>query len=132
MPGLPPFFDNNRQIMFRKILQSPLFKPRVMSEDAFKLITGMLNRSPQLRAGYNGAQDIKCVVQVIFLRMFRKIHAFEAFGENRIILRVDCVPFHGGYCNRSAAWFRNEPWGEDWVRMALLLVLIFFGCGADR
>ena len=45
--------------MFRKILQAPLFKPRVMSEDAYKLITGMLNRSPQLRYGYDGAELIK-------------------------------------------------------------------------
>ncbi len=52
--GLPPFFDNNRQIMFRKILQAPLFKPRVMSEDAFTLITGMLNRNPKQRLGCGG------------------------------------------------------------------------------
>ena len=74
--GLPPFFDNNRQIMFRKILQAPLFKPRVMSEDAFNLITGMLNRNPPHRLGYKGANDIK-----------------------------------------SAAWFRQERWGKDWVRL---------------
>ena len=76
--GLPPFFDNNRQIMFRKILQAPLFKPRVMSEDAFVLITGMLNRNPQQRFGYNGASDIKTA------KWFRQ----EAWGKDWV--RCSC------------------------------------------
>jgi len=47
-----------------------------MTEHAFNLISGMLNRNPKQRYGYKNADKIK-----------------------------------------NAAWFKQEPWGKDWVRM---------------
>lgn len=47
--GLPPFYDRNRQAMYRKILDAPLTQPRTMSADAFDLCTKLLQRDPSKR-----------------------------------------------------------------------------------
>lgn len=57
--GLPPFFDNNRKIMYHKILTGELERPCLMSEDAFDFIRGLLQRDPHERLGYNGFQEVK-------------------------------------------------------------------------
>ena len=49
--GLPPFYDRNRQTMYRKILEAPLVKPPHMSVEAFDLISKFLNRDPSKRLG---------------------------------------------------------------------------------
>jgi len=57
--GLPPFYDRNRPIMYRKILESQLEFPSDMSPDACDLVSKMLARDPHLRLGYGGSHEIK-------------------------------------------------------------------------
>eukprot|EP01138_Halocafeteria_seosinensis_P008075 gb/GECG01008251.1/.p1 GENE.gb/GECG01008251.1/~~gb/GECG01008251.1/.p1 ORF type:complete len:469 (+),score=79.09 gb/GECG01008251.1/:1-1407(+) len=57
--GLPPFYDKNRQVMYRKILEGKLNPPSFMSEDAVDICSKMLARDPTKRLGYNGADEVK-------------------------------------------------------------------------
>ena len=57
--GLPPFYDTNRQKMYRKILDCQLVQPKIMSTPAYHVCTGMLERTPTKRLGYKGAAEVK-------------------------------------------------------------------------
>lgn len=57
--GLPPFYDRNRQQMYRKILQATLAPPAWMSPEAADLCAKLLERDPAKRFGLNGAEDVK-------------------------------------------------------------------------
>lgn len=57
--GLPPFYDRNRQVMYRKILEAPLEPPPFMTPEAADLCAKLLVREPTARLGYNGGAEIK-------------------------------------------------------------------------
>ncbi|KAI9317060.1 kinase-like domain-containing protein [Dichotomocladium elegans] len=59
MTGLPPFYDENTNEMYRKILQDELRFPDDMSSDAKSLLRGLLTRDPNERLGNNGPEEIK-------------------------------------------------------------------------
>ncbi|KAG0169737.1 AGC protein kinase Gad8 [Apophysomyces sp. BC1015] len=59
MTGLPPFYDENTNEMYRKILQDELRFPDEMSSDAKDLLRGLLTRDPNERLGNNGPEYIK-------------------------------------------------------------------------
>ncbi|GAA95001.1 hypothetical protein E5Q_01656 [Mixia osmundae IAM 14324] len=59
MTGLPPFYDENVNEMYKKILQDPLRFPEDMPSDARTLLTGLLTRDPARRLGINGSEEIK-------------------------------------------------------------------------
>ncbi|KAF9806977.1 hypothetical protein IEO21_08420 [Rhodonia placenta] len=59
MTGLPPFYDENVNVMYQRILSDPLVFPPDMSPDARNVVTGLLQRNPDKRLGANGAEDIK-------------------------------------------------------------------------
>lgn len=63
LTGLPPFYSNNINVMYNKILRGELRFPPSISPDAQSLIEGLLTRDPKLRLGANsfkdGAADIK-------------------------------------------------------------------------
>ncbi|WVQ83279.1 hypothetical protein IAT38_005418 [Cryptococcus sp. DSM 104549] len=59
LTGLPPFYDENTNEMYRKILTDPLRFPDGVGSEARSLLTQLLNRDPQRRLGVNGAQEIK-------------------------------------------------------------------------
>ncbi|KAH8424543.1 serine/threonine-protein kinase [Aspergillus melleus] len=61
LTGLPPFYDENTNDMYRKILQEPLTFPSsdVVPPAARDLLTRLLDRDPQRRLGANGAAEIK-------------------------------------------------------------------------
>ncbi|KAF8073758.1 kinase-like domain-containing protein [Lyophyllum atratum] len=59
LAGLPPFYDEVTDDMYRKILNDPLnFGPEIESE-ARSVLTGLLTRDPSKRLGVNGAEEIK-------------------------------------------------------------------------
>ncbi|KAG5648339.1 hypothetical protein DXG03_004911 [Asterophora parasitica] len=59
LAGLPPFYDEVTDDMYRKILNDPLnFGPEIESE-ARSVLTGLLTRDPSRRLGVNGAEEIK-------------------------------------------------------------------------
>jgi len=57
--GLPPFYDRNRQVMYRRILEADLEPPAHMSREAVDLCSRMLIRDPTKRLGYGGGDEIK-------------------------------------------------------------------------
>jgi serum/glucocorticoid-regulated kinase 2 len=61
LTGLPPFYDENTNEMYRKILSEPLHFPSadVVPPAAKDLLTKLLNRKPDQRLGANGASEIK-------------------------------------------------------------------------
>ena len=61
LTGLPPFYDENTNEMYRKILQEPLTFPssEIVPPAARDLLSRLLNRDPQRRLGANGAAEIK-------------------------------------------------------------------------
>jgi serum/glucocorticoid-regulated kinase 2 len=61
LTGLPPFYDENTNEMYRKILSEPLHfpGPEIVPPAAKDLLTKLLNRKPEQRLGANGASEIK-------------------------------------------------------------------------
>ncbi|KAJ5194171.1 hypothetical protein N7472_006637 [Penicillium cf. griseofulvum] len=61
LTGLPPFYDENTNEMYRKILQEPLTFPSsdIVPPAARDLLTRLLDRDPVRRLGANGAAEIK-------------------------------------------------------------------------
>ncbi|KTW29626.1 uncharacterized protein T551_02242 [Pneumocystis jirovecii RU7] len=59
LTGLPPFYNENTNEMYRKILQDPLKFPDDIDKDARSLLTGLLIRNPEKRLGNTGASEIK-------------------------------------------------------------------------
>lgn len=57
--GLPPFYDENTDRMYEKILNKPLEFGEEFSDEAVSILTGLLNRDPSQRLGVRGADDIK-------------------------------------------------------------------------
>ncbi|KAF0538295.1 AGC/AKT protein kinase [Gigaspora margarita] len=81
LTGLPPFYDENTNEMYRKILQDELRFPDEVSSEARSLLTGLLTRDPNHRLGNNGAQEIK-------------EHAFfSAIDWKKLILKKVQPPF---------------------------------------
>lgn len=61
LTGLPPFYDENTNEMYRKILSEPLHFPsqEIVPPAAKDLLTKLLNRNPEERLGANGSAEIK-------------------------------------------------------------------------
>ncbi|KAI9824077.1 MAG: hypothetical protein M1832_002145 [Thelocarpon impressellum] len=61
LTGLPPFYDENTNEMYRKILSEPLHfpGPEIVPPSARDLLQKLLDRDPQRRLGNNGASEIK-------------------------------------------------------------------------
>ncbi|KAK0495638.1 kinase-like domain-containing protein [Armillaria luteobubalina] len=59
MTGLPPFYDENVNTMYQRILTDPLHFPPDMSAEAKSVMTGLLQRDPSRRLGANGGEEIK-------------------------------------------------------------------------
>merc|ERR1712071_633641 len=49
LTGLPPFYDENTNEMYRKILQGPLRFPEEVGSEARSLLTQLLDRDPARR-----------------------------------------------------------------------------------
>ncbi|PVU94545.1 hypothetical protein BB561_002486 [Smittium simulii] len=59
LTGLPPFYSENPNQMYRRVLEDPLVFPSDMGSRARSLIKGLLVRDPKYRLGSNGASEIK-------------------------------------------------------------------------
>lgn len=61
LTGLPPFYHENTNEMYRKILSEPLYFPGsdIVPPAAKDLLTKLLNRNPAERLGANGSSEIK-------------------------------------------------------------------------
>lgn len=59
MTGLPPFYDENVNTMYQRILTNPLVFPQEMPSEARSVMTGLLQKDPTKRLGLNGGEEIK-------------------------------------------------------------------------
>ncbi|EDQ86882.1 uncharacterized protein MONBRDRAFT_10624 [Monosiga brevicollis MX1] len=59
LTGLPPFYDQDTQEMYRRILFQPLTFPEEVSLKAQDLITQLLQRNPSARLGRLSAKEIQ-------------------------------------------------------------------------
>ncbi|KAG5722249.1 Serine/threonine-protein kinase gad8 [Termitomyces sp. T112] len=59
MTGLPPFYDENVNVMYQRILTDPLNFPLDMPSEARSVMMGLLQRDPTKRLGANGGEEIK-------------------------------------------------------------------------
>ncbi|KAJ8470025.1 hypothetical protein ONZ51_g8601 [Trametes cubensis] len=59
LSGLPPFYDENTDSMYQKILHDPLVFGDDIGAEARSILTGLLTRDPTQRLGVNGAEEIK-------------------------------------------------------------------------
>jgi serine/threonine protein kinase len=57
--GLPPFYDENVNTMYQRILTDPLNFPLDMPSEARSVMTGLLQRDPLKRLGAHGSEEIK-------------------------------------------------------------------------
>lgn len=59
--GLPPFYDENHDRMYRKILHAPIDYPKYLGANAIDLLTKLLDRNAATRlgSGPTGAEEIK-------------------------------------------------------------------------
>lgn len=59
MVGIPPFYDENVNVMYQRILQDPLTFPEDMGTEARSVIGQLLMRDPGRRLGANGGEEIR-------------------------------------------------------------------------
>ncbi|KZP31491.1 AGC/Akt protein kinase [Athelia psychrophila] len=59
MAGLPPFYDENTDVMYKKILEDPLRFGEEIGEEARSILTALLTRNSARRLGANGTEEIK-------------------------------------------------------------------------
>jgi serum/glucocorticoid-regulated kinase 2 len=57
--GLPPFYDENVNTMYQRILSDLLNFPPDISPEARSVMSGLLQRDPSKRLGANGGEEIK-------------------------------------------------------------------------
>ncbi|KAJ7220493.1 kinase-like domain-containing protein [Mycena pura] len=81
MTGLPPFYDENVNTMYQRILTDPLNFPPDMSPEARTVMTGLLQRDPAKRLGAHGSDEIK------------KHLFFAKIDWNRLLLKKYPPPF---------------------------------------
>merc|ERR1719410_180383 len=76
MTGLPPFYNQNLNLMYEKILHSPIPMPKYLSKEARSLFLGLLERDPKRRLG-SSKEDASEIKEHIFFKPldFRKLLA---------------------------------------------------------
>jgi serine/threonine protein kinase len=59
--GLPPFWDDNREVLYQKVIHDRILFPFLLSAQAEDLILSLLERDPQVRlgAGPEDSEEIK-------------------------------------------------------------------------
>jgi len=59
--GLPPYYSENVNLMYENVLRAPLeFKPaKMFGEDARELLTGLLQKDPEMRMGSSEADALE-------------------------------------------------------------------------
>ncbi|KAJ7621162.1 kinase-like domain-containing protein [Roridomyces roridus] len=81
MTGLPPFYDENVNTMYQRILTDPLNFPLDMPSEARSVMTGLLQRDPTRRLGAHGSEEIK------------KHPFFSKIDWNRLLAKKYPTPF---------------------------------------
>lgn len=59
LTGLPPFFEEDHQKMYRRIVSEQLTFPPGLVGEARRILTGLLQKDPAMRLGSRGAEEIR-------------------------------------------------------------------------
>ncbi|KAI5479424.1 hypothetical protein MNV49_003568 [Pseudohyphozyma bogoriensis] len=59
LTGLPPFFEEDHQKMYRRIVGEELKFPQGLAGEAKRICTALLQKNPEKRLGKNGAEEIR-------------------------------------------------------------------------
>ncbi|KAL8278278.1 hypothetical protein RQP46_009310 [Phenoliferia psychrophenolica] len=59
LSGLPPFFEEDHQKMYRRIVSEELTFPPGLVGEARRILTGLLQKNPAMRLGSHGAEEIR-------------------------------------------------------------------------
>jgi serum/glucocorticoid-regulated kinase 2 len=59
LTGLPPFYSEDQNEMYQRILEEDLTFPMFVAPLARDILTKLLEKDPRKRLGVNGAQEIK-------------------------------------------------------------------------
>merc|ERR1719410_1273832 len=66
MTGLPPFYNQNLNVMYEKILHAPIPMPKYLSKEARSLFLGLLERDPKRRLGSSKEEALEIEEHVFF------------------------------------------------------------------
>ena len=67
MTGLPPFYNQNLNVMYEKILHAPIPLPKYLSKESRSLFLGLLERDPRRRLG-SSKDDASEIKEHIFFK----------------------------------------------------------------
>merc|ERR1719251_721639 len=67
MTGLPPFYNQNLNVMYEKILHAPIPMPKYLSKEARSLFLGLLERDPRRRLG-SSKEDASEIKEHVFFK----------------------------------------------------------------
>jgi serine/threonine protein kinase len=67
MTGLPPFYNQNLNVMYERILHAPIPLPKYLSKDARSVFLGLLERDPKRRLG-SGPADAEEIQSHAFFK----------------------------------------------------------------
>ena len=91
--GLPPFWDENREKLYEKILNSELVIPKYMSQNLASLLRGLLRKDPTLRTGsILGVKEIKQHpwLNEVNWENFKQLKVQAPFRPNSTRSNFDC------------------------------------------
>ena len=110
MTGLPPWYTTDRAKLFRRLKSAPLEIPSYFSEQCTSCVSGLLERSPRRRLGYNG---VRSVMEHDF---FRSIN-FRALYAKRV--EPPIRPCDGWNAEEASASLTSPHNGDAATRAAL-------------
>ena len=74
MTGLPPFYNENLNILYERILNAPIPLPRWLTKEARSIFLGLLERNPKKRLGSSQKDASEIIDHPFFKSMnFRKL-----------------------------------------------------------
>jgi len=78
MTGLPPFYNQNLNIMYERILNAPIPLPKWLSKEARSIFLGLLERDPKRRLGSSQRDSLEIQEHPFFVSIdFDKLYKKE-------------------------------------------------------
>ena len=97
--GLPPFYSENTNLMYKKILHNTLLFPPGFCPKASSLICGLLDRNPLRRLG-GGLDDAKPILSHVF---------FEGLDWDQMSRKLITPPFKPSVVSQMSPYSIHFP-----------------------
>lgn len=115
LTGLPPFYDENTNEMYRRILQDELRFPDNFSLATRSILAGLLNRDANRRLGVNGPEEIKnhpFFAEIDWGKLLMK--KYQPPYKPNVVCLLRLVL----YGLTFSPWDRNPQWRRDTLTMS--------------